>query len=163
MHCTVPVLYSTLLYFTLHQLTALLCNARSILPWNLIGLFYANFHSHSTAQLSHQLWHNKMSYSFWWLFLTPLCAPLLCRYEVVASAKLLGGFSFAYTVRGDRASKAQQLTPIPGIMQRKALHMVHFMYPLWPHAINHSIIRPFIYSFIHSCMTIIVTLLSVAP
>ena len=64
------------------------------------------------------------------LFLTPLCTPLLCRYEVVASAKLLGGFSFAYTVRGDRATKAQQLTPIPGSMQRKALHMVHFMYPL---------------------------------
>lgn len=46
------------------------------------------------------------------------------RYEVAATAKLLGGFSFQYTLRGDGAKARQTVRPAPGGKQREAINMV---------------------------------------
>lgn len=46
------------------------------------------------------------------------------RYEVAAAGKLLGGASFAYTLRGDRLH--HRVTPISGQWQRRALQQVVF-------------------------------------
>jgi hypothetical protein len=50
------------------------------------------------------------------------------RYEVAATAKLLGGFSFQYTLRGDGAKAQQTVQPAPGGKQREAMKMVPFSF-----------------------------------
>ena len=43
---------------------------------------------------------------------------------MVATAKLLGGASFQYTLRGDRTERRQGLKSVAADMQRKALNQV---------------------------------------
>ena len=43
---------------------------------------------------------------------------------MVAAAKMLGGTMFHYTLRGDRSELKQNLKPVAGDLQRKALDQV---------------------------------------
>ena len=84
---------------------------------NFAKIFLLYFLLYPSALCRKYLLHIVLSFLIFSFF---LCG----RYEVVAAAKLLGGVTFQYTVRGDKSEANQGLKVISGDAQRSAINMV---------------------------------------